>query len=167
MSTRPPGREPDMVQQSGREPTVGHPGREIGIIRREEYAPFADQKHLFLAGDLARPNPHPFFRDGRLEWIHCFYESGDDGVPHWHPEVTEYEVVIEGEIGYFEIATGETHWFREGDFSVIPAGACVKRIVREHARTIAVKIPSKPERVVCACCPRPCAWRIAPYHCPS
>ena len=138
-------------------------GDRVAIIRREEYLPFTGQKHLFLTGDLQRPNPNPFFRDARIEWIHCFYEPGDDGIPHWHETVTEYEVVLEGEIGYFEPATGETTWFRAGDFSAIPAGVCVKRIVRERSRTVAVKVPSASERVVCSCCPRACTRRLSPY----
>lgn len=135
----------------------------IKVIRRDDYSPFTDQKHLFLTGDLQRPNPHSFIRDPRLEWIFCFYEAGDDGVPHWHKDVTEYETVLEGEIGYFEAATGETNWFRTGDFSAIPAGVCVTRIVRERSRTIAVKVPSSGERVVCTGCTRECAFRISPY----
>jgi quercetin dioxygenase-like cupin family protein len=137
--------------------------KRVGIIRRDEYSPFEDRKHVFLTGDLQRPNPHAFVRDPRLEWILCFYEPGDDGLPHWHSEVTEYETVLEGEIGYFEAATGETNWFRAGDFSVIPAGVCVTRVVRERSRTVAVKVPSSGERVVCTGCPRECAWRISPY----
>lgn len=135
----------------------------IGVIRREEYEPFENQKHLFLAGDLHRPNPHSFFRDERIESIFCFYEPGDDGLPHWHRDVTEYETVLEGQIGYFEIASGQTIWFRPGDFIHIPAGACVQRIVRERARTMTVKVPSKDERVTCPACPRECKWRLSPY----
>ncbi len=138
-------------------------GRNVEIIRREEYSASEDRKHLFLVGDLKLPNPHPFVRDPRLEWILCVYEPGDDGIPHWHRQVTEYEIVTEGEIGYFEAATGETNWFRAGDFSVIPAGVCVRRIVRQRARTVAVKVPSNPERVVCSGCPRECAFRLSPY----
>lgn len=136
----------------------------VASIRREEYAPFEDQKHLFLTGDLQRPNAHAFFRDARLEWILCFYQPGDDGVPHWHQEVTEYETVLEGEIGYFEIATGETNWFREGDFIVVPTGVCVKRIVRAHARTAAIKVPSSGEKTICSGCKRECIWRVSPYQ---
>ena len=139
------------------------PGNRVAVIRREEYLPFTGQKHLFLAGDLRQPNPHPFIRDTRLEWILCFYEPGDDGIPHWHTGITEYETVIDGEIGYFEAATGDTTWFRAGDFSAIPAGVCVKRIVRAPSRTIAVKVPSGAERVVCSGCPRECPWRLNPY----
>jgi hypothetical protein len=142
------------------------PGGRIGVIRRDEYLPFAGQKHVFLVGDLKRPNPNPFIRETRLEWIFCFYDAGDDGVPHWHREVTEYETVLEGEIGYFEAATGETTWLRMGDFTTVPAGVCVKRIVKERARTVATKVPSLSERVVCADCPRDCSARIAPYNRP-
>ena len=65
-----------------------------------------DLKHIFLVGDLKRPCPHHFIRDSRLEVVFCSYQVGDDGVFHWHPEVTEYEFVVEGEVGYFE--TGGT-----------------------------------------------------------
>ena len=139
------------------------PDGRLAVIRSDEYLPFAGEKHVFLAGDLRRPNPHPFVRDTRLEWIMCFYEQGDHGIPHWHAEVTEYEAILEGEIGYLEAATGETQWLRTGDFSTVPAGVCVRRIVRERSRTVAVKVPSTAERVVCTGCPRVCASRIAPY----
>jgi mannose-6-phosphate isomerase-like protein (cupin superfamily) len=135
----------------------------MGVIRREEYVPFAGQKHVFLTGDLKRPNPNPFIREPRLEWVFCFYEAGDDGVPHWHRQVTEYETVLEGEIGYLEAASGETTWLQPGDFTTVPAGVCVKRIVRTRSRTIATKVPSLDERVVCSECARECRARIAPY----
>jgi len=155
--------EPGIFETEPRSVGEREPISQITAIRREEYLPFVDQKHLFLTGDLKKPNPHPFIRDARLESIFCFYEPGDDGIPHWHRDVTEYETVLEGEIGYFEAGTGETKWFQPGDFSAIPAGVCVTRIVREHSRTIAVKVPSSAERVVCSTCPRECAWRINRY----
>jgi quercetin dioxygenase-like cupin family protein len=131
-------------------------------IGRAEYEPFAGLKHLFLVGDLQRENPHPFVRDPRLELILCFYNPGDDGLPHWHREVTEYEVVLEGEVGYFDIGAGETHCFGPGDLSVLPPGTCVKRIVRTSARTVAIKVPSSAEKVHCAECARDCASRLSP-----
>jgi hypothetical protein len=139
------------------------PAAETVSIRAEDYAPHADLKHLFLVGNLQRPTPHPFVRDERLEFIVCLYEPGDDGEPHWHPGITEYEIVIEGRIGHYEAATGETRWCDPGDFNVVPAGVCVKRIVPVRSRTIAVKVPSSPACVVCEQCERDCRARIAPF----
>lgn len=133
-------------------------------VRAEEYLPHIGQKHMFLAGDLKDPNPHRFVRESRIEVILCFYEAGDNGVRHWHPEVTEYEVVVEGEIGYFEVATGQTEWYRAGDMVVTPAGVCVGRLVRERTRTMAIKVPSNRVRVECTGCDRPCQERLAEYH---
>lgn len=133
-------------------------------IARTEYEPFADLQHLFLVGNLQRPNPHPFVRDSRLEFIVCFYKPGDDGLPHWHAEVTEYEFVLEGELGIEDIAGGETQWFGPGDLRILAPGACVRRIVRTPTRTVAIKVPSSPEKVLCAQCPRECAARLAPYR---
>ena len=129
-------------------------------IARAEYEPFTDLRHLFLVGDLQRPNPHAFVRDRRLEVILCFYQPGDDGLPHWHADVTEYEIVLEGEVGHVDSATGETHWFSPGDLRVLPPGVCVKRVVRRPARTVAIKVPSSAEKVHCAECPRACAARL-------
>lgn len=135
----------------------------IQHIGREEYERFADLRHLFLVGDLQRPNPHPFVRDSRLELILCYYQPGDDGLPHWHRDVTEYEVVIEGEVGHVDVATGQTHWFGPGDFRALPPGTCVQRLVRKAARTVAIKTPSSAEKVHCAQCPRECGARLEPY----
>ena len=91
-------------------------------------------RHVFLVGNLQQPTTYPFIRDERVEVVLVSYRAGDDGRYHWHPDVTEYELVVEGEIGYFEVASGVTHWFGAGDFVAIPAGACVKRMVRAPAR---------------------------------
>jgi quercetin dioxygenase-like cupin family protein len=143
------------------EPPPANSGRRIA---RGEYEPFADLQHLFLVGDLKRPNPHPFVRDPRLELILCYYQPGDDGLHHWHREVTEYELVLEGEVGHFEVATGETHWFEPGDVSILPPGVCVQRRIRSAARTVAIKVPSRAEKVHCADCSRECASRVAPFR---
>lgn len=120
-------------------------------------------KHVFLTGDLRRPTPYPFVRDERLEIILCVYDVGDDGAFHWHRTVTEYELVVEGEVGYLDVASGRTHWFGAGDFSVIPPGACVKRLARRPARTVAVKVPSADEKVHCRQCERECTYRSEDY----
>jgi len=133
-------------------------------IARGEYEPFADLRHLFLVGDLKRTNPHPFVRDSRLEMILCYYQPGDDGLHHWHREVTEYEVVLEGEVGHLDVVTGETHWFGPGDVRVLPPGVCVQRRIRSAARTVAIKVPSSDDKVHCAQCSRECASRIAPFQ---
>jgi LSD1 subclass zinc finger protein len=133
-------------------------------IRAAEYAPrFAAAKHLFLAGDLRQPNPHPFFRDPRVEIIACKYDAGDGGLYHWHAVVTEYEYVLEGSVSYVEAATGALHRFEPGDLTLIPAGVCVRRIVDQPCRTLALKIPSSAEKVHCAQCTRECPSRQELY----
>ncbi len=143
---------------------MSSPGRRITAIRRGEYADFAPLKHLFVVGDLRRPNPHPFVRDDRLELILCFYDRGDDGIPHWHPHITEYELVLDGEVEYVEAESGAKICFTAGDLSVIPPGTCVARTVPQGARTVAVKVPSGDDKVVCERCPRECGGRIRPYR---
>ena len=142
-----------------------HPNGRVTRIGATEYASvLGDLKHVFLVGDLQKPSPHPFVRDDRLEVIVCSYQAGDDGLYHWHREVTEYELVTEGEVGYFEVGNGETHWFNMGDFIVIPAGVCVRRLVCQSAKTVAMKVPSSAEKVHCGQCRRVCAWRVEPYR---
>ena len=125
-------------------------------IARGQYSEFqGDLKHLFLVGDLRLPTPHPFVRDGRLEIILCTYDAGDDGLFHWHADITEYEYVIEGRVGYVDATTGRTEWFDQGDLSVIAAGCCMKRLVPIAARTLALKVPSVPgDKIHCRDCGR-------------
>lgn len=136
----------------------------LARINQEEYAPFSTElKHVFLVGDLQKPCPHPFIRDERVEIIFCDYLPGDHGRRHWHEIVTEYEFVVAGEVGIFEIRSGETHWFGAGDFIVVPAGECVQRLVRERTMTVAIKVPSSAEKIHCDACARLCAYRVAAY----
>jgi LSD1 subclass zinc finger protein len=142
-----------------RTPTLG-----MTAIRSAEYAGhFAAAKHLFLAGDLRQPNPHPFFRDSRVEIIACKYDAGDGGRYHWHEVVTEYEYVLEGSVSYVEAATGVLQRFEPGDLTFIPAGVCVRRIVDQPCRTLALKIPSSAEKIHCAQCTRKCPSRQELY----
>lgn len=137
----------------------------VHIVRRRDWEPAAaGHPHLFFTGDLRQPNPIPFVRDSRAEFIACTYSPGDDGRYHWHAQVTEYELILEGRVGYAEAASGTLHWFGAGDFLSIPPGVCVQRRVPGRARTVAVKIPSTPEKVHCPDCPRECAARVEPYQ---
>ena len=134
------------------------------IAYQEYQSSFVSDPHVFLVGDLKKTSDHPFVRDDRFEFIICSYKSGDHGKLHWHLKVDEFEIVTEGRIGYFFVETGRTEWYSAGDFSYIPAGCCVKRIVNESARTIAVKIPSNAGKVDCIKCDRECTERIEAYH---
>ncbi len=122
-----------------------------------------DEKHVFLVGDLKRETNYPFIRDSRLELIVCEYASYDDGLPHWHPHLDEYEIVTQGCIGYTDVKSGETTWFNKGDLSYIPRGVCVQRIVRIPSRTIALKVPSGQEKKHCRQCVRDCSFRLEPF----
>lgn len=137
----------------------------VNRIGKHEYVnAFPELKHVFLVGNLQKPCPHPFIRDERLELIVCSYLPGDDGLLHWHRNITEYELVIEGEIGVFEVESGETHWFTAWDLIVIPAGKCVQRIVRRATKTVTVKVPSSADKVHCAQCSRACWRRVESYR---
>jgi len=67
--------------------------------------------------------------------------------------------------GTFSVSprAGETHWFSAGDLVAIPAGACVKRLVRRPARGLTLKVPSSAGKVHCGECPRECTWRVEPF----
>ena len=124
---------------------------------------YKENKHVFLVGNLTKPTKYPFIRDSRVEFIVCSYKTGDHGDFHWHEDLDEYEIVIEGTIGYHYACSDVKEWFRKGDFSFIPAGVCVKRLVNEPARTIAVKVPSNSSKTFCNQCNRICHNRLFPY----
>jgi uncharacterized cupin superfamily protein len=133
----------------------------IRHILRKDYLPHAEElKHLYLVGNLQRPVPHSFFREDRVEVALCTLKPGDDGRFHWHPTVTEYEYVLEGRHGYFSVAEGRERWFEAGDLISVPAGACVRRLVRNAVRTLTVKVPSRDDKIHCEQCDRDCPWRV-------
>jgi mannose-6-phosphate isomerase-like protein (cupin superfamily) len=140
-------------------------GSGLEKIAAGEYGPhFAGLQHVFLVGNLQLPCPHPFFRDPRLEIIACRYEPGDHGAWHWHPDVTEYEYVLEGSMVYQDAFTGEVQCFRTGDLRTVPAGVCVRRSVEEPCRTLAVKVPSSDRKIHCCDCTRTCTQRVEPFR---
>jgi hypothetical protein len=142
-------------------PAQTHPPARVGRIGRGSYHPFAaDMRHVFLTGDLKGPSPHPYFQDGRVEFIYCEYQPGDDGAFHWHRDITEYQIVISGRFGFREASDGCTTWFEPGDVSMTPPGVCVERRIEEPTVTIALKVPSLPgDKVYCVNCARACEFR--------
>ena len=137
---------------------------QLGIIRAELWEPHAAElKHVFLAGNLQHPVPHPFFRRKDVEVIICQYGQGDHGLPHWHRDVDEVEFIISGRLSYRNIADGTLVDFKAGDLLTIPRGCCVERRVDGPARTLAIKLPSLAEKVHCADCTRTCSSRREAY----
>lgn len=134
------------------------------IAAPEYVSSFESLEHVFLVGNLQRPCPHPFFRDQRLEVILCRYQAGARGQFHWHPDVTEFEYVLEGAVTYREAATGNTTVFHAGDLATVPAGVCVERTVEQLCRTLAIKVPSNDVKVHCRDCDRECAQRVEPFQ---
>lgn len=121
--------------------------------------------HAHLVGDLRRPAPHPFFRDDRVELIATFYQAGDDGAFHWHRRVTEYEMLLEGSVGYMDAADGSVTWMEPGDLHRVAQGRCVRRLVPAPSRTLAVKAPSAgDDKVHCPACDRTCCQRTHPFQ---
>ena len=140
------------------------PGK-INQILRSEYADHAKElDHIFLTGNLQRTPPHPYFHDPRVEVIYCNYEAGDKkGEFHWHSEITEFEFVIRGKIGYREAESKETKWFGPGDFLTVPKHTCIQRIVVEKSETLTVKVASKNYKIRCDHCDRKCTDRLKAY----
>jgi mannose-6-phosphate isomerase-like protein (cupin superfamily) len=137
----------------------------VASIEAAEYQPYFDRmQHLFLVGDLQLPCPHPFFRDARVEVIACQYAAGGHGRFHWHPAITEYEMVLEGQVSYVDAATGQARIYRAGDFATVPAGVCVKRLIDEPCRTLAIKVPSGNEKIHCRECARECEQRVESFE---
>lgn len=121
-------------------------------------------RHAHLVGDLRRPAPHPFFRDEQVELIATCYQAGDDGIFHWHRHVTEYEMLLEGRIGYLDATSGAITWMAPGDLHRVVQGRCVRRLVPMSSRTLAVKAPSVgDDKVHCPDCDRPCPRRTLPF----
>ena len=136
-------------------------------IRAASWEPYARKlKHVFLAGNLQRPVPHPFLRRTDLELVIATYAAGDDSLPHWHREIEEIDFVISGHLGYQDILRGTTEWFGPGDLINIDAGVCVRRLVPEATRTLTIKLPSADDKVHCRDCPRPCDSRLEAFVAP-
>ncbi|MBU1858266.1 MAG: cupin domain-containing protein [Verrucomicrobia bacterium] len=133
----------------------------VQTILRGNYLPYAaEKKHIYLIGNLQRPVPYAYFPDRRVEMVLCFYKRGDDGELHWHPNVTEFEYIIEGCMRYYSVCEGAEKLLQAGDIICIPAGVCVRRRVSVCVRTLTVKVPSEDTKIICRCCSRICADRV-------
>lgn len=117
-------------------------------------------KHLYLVGNLQKPVPHPYVVDQRLEFVLCNYESGDQGIRHWHRELTEYTFVIQGRLSYMDIVSEQVYDLESGDFFVIPAGQCMSLTIDRPTTALTIKVPSILDKVYCTQCSRVCKARL-------
>jgi hypothetical protein len=64
---------------------------------------------------------------------------------------------------YVEAATGEARRYGKGDLTAVPAGVCVRRVIDEPCRTLAIKVPSSDEKIHCRHCERICERRVEKF----
>ena len=134
-------------------------------IQASDYLPFLDAlKHVYVVGDLQQPVPHPFIRDDRLELVIVAYPAGTVHQRHWHAELTEYMVVIAGELRAVMIPSGEELIIQAGDMLHVPPETCLQLTTIDDANLMVVKVPSVNDKITCNRCQRDCEWRLDESH---
>jgi len=96
----------------------------------------------YLVGDLRRPQELAHIRSDEIEIGISDYAGGEYEPPHFHPILTEYELVLWGSTEYYDIDTGRSHRFGGMDFYCIEPNVPYAQVVLERTRILFVKVPA-------------------------
>ena len=115
------------------------------ISLKDYESEFISNPHIFLVGNLLKEVGYKFFRDKRLELILCKYKKGENGIPHWHTEIDEYEYVINGEIGYKDrvekLVLKQASLIKKAGLKGIVASGSEAKIIRKKYKNLFILTP--------------------------
>ncbi len=90
------------------------------VIYNEELdKAFVNEQRQYLTGDLKLPQQLKFIKDENVEIGISRYKEYKVEMPHYHTEVAEYHIILEGETKYVNITENKEYIFKKGDFYII------------------------------------------------
>jgi 8-oxo-dGTP diphosphatase len=113
----------------------------------------------YLVGDLQKPQALQHVPSSLIEVGITRYENeGKLELPHRHKQAFEFQYMTAGLTAYLDLATGEEHVFRKGDFYVIEPGAVYAQKSAPGTEILFIKVPRGNDKVPVDTTPEVEAW---------
>jgi 8-oxo-dGTP diphosphatase len=113
----------------------------------------------YLVGDLQKPQALQHVPSSLIEIGITRYENeGKLEPPHRHKQAFEFQYMTGGLTAYLDLATGEEHVFRKGDFYVIEPGVVYAQKSAPGTEILFIKVPPGNDKVPVDTTPEVEAW---------
>lgn len=113
---------------------------------------------VYLCGNMKIPQKLNEIKDDKIEIGYCSYKKFEAKKPHYHPYVTEYQLLLSGECKYLDLENGEEHLVKEGDFYIIKPNMKYIQKINPGAKILFVKAPGGNDKTLLEMTDRIRAW---------
>ena len=118
-----------------------------------------DVTRQYLVGDLKKPQTLKPVASSLIEiGITRYKNEGKPESPHRHRQAFEFQYVTAGLTAYLELATGDEHVFRKGDFYGIEPGVVYAQKSAPGTQILFIKVPPGNDKVPVDTTPEVEAW---------
>lgn len=131
----------------------------IEIITQEQIQNVLLNEHRqYLVGDLKLPQRLQYIYDDKVEMGITRFEKYACEKPHFHPIVTEYQIILNGEAKYVDIEANREYMVKAGDVFVIRPNTTYIQKSTEGAVILFFKYPSGNDKTLVNVTPQMRQW---------
>lgn len=105
------------------------------------------EKRQYLTGDLKLPQVLDYIKDDNVEIGISRYKEYGVEEPHYHNEVSEYHIILEGKTKYVDVSENIEYSFQKGDFYIIRPNTIYIQKSLEGTQLMFIKVPGKNDKV--------------------
>lgn len=103
----------------------------------------------YITGKLSLPQVLNYIEDENVEIGISRYKEYKIEKPHYHTEVSEYHIILEGETKYVNITENEEYIFEKGDFYIIRPNTVYIQKSIPGTQIMFIKVPGKNDKISC------------------
>lgn len=120
------------------------------IIKSKEIdKAFESETRQYITGKLSLPQVLSYIEDENVEIGISRYKEYQVEKPHYHTEVSEYHIILEGETKYVNVTENEEYIFKKGDFYIIRPNTIYIQKSLAGTQLMFIKVPGKNDKVSC------------------
>ncbi len=121
----------------------------IEIIEKEKIDQALSKNHRqYLVGNLQFPQELLHIQDNNIEiGITRFSEYAFEK-PHYHPDVTEYQLLLSGSAKYVDVEANKEYFIQEGDVFVIRPGTTYIQKSPQNTTILFFKHPGINDKII-------------------
>lgn len=120
------------------------------IIKSKEIdKAFESETRQYITGKLSLPQALNYLEDENVEIGISRYKEYKIEKPHYHTEVSEYHIILEGETKYVNVTENEEYIFKKGDFYIIRPNTIYIQKSTAGTELMFIKVPGKNDKINC------------------
>lgn len=120
------------------------------IIKSKEIdKAFESETRQYITGKLSLPQALNYLEDENVEIGISRYKEYKIEKPHYHTEVSEYHIILEGETKYVNVTENEEYIFKKGDFYIIRPNTIYIQKSIAGTELMFIKVPGKNDKINC------------------